>query len=63
MTSMTGCTMPHGDYENSCANITISTYISSDILAPDSCKLEADCNTMYIGLPTVHNVVYTYHKI
>jgi hypothetical protein len=63
MTLMTGCVMPHGDYENSCENITVSTYISSDSFAPESCRLEADCKTMFSGLPAIHNVIFLPQNI
>lgn len=52
------CITPSGDYESSCTGISVQPYISTDKLVPPTCRLDADCATMFIGLPPNHNTIY-----
>jgi hypothetical protein len=52
------CITPSGDYEGSCTAISVQPYVSVDELVPPTCKLDADCATMFTGLPPSHNTVY-----
>ena len=47
-----------GDFLNSCINVIIEEYNSSDENAPSMCKVIADCKTMFEGLPNKKNEVY-----
>jgi hypothetical protein len=57
LTDLSGCIEPLGDYLNTCNNIEMSLYRSTDSYVPNMCKLTADCeSTMY--LDDVHNEIY-----
>lgn len=47
-----------GDFLNSCINVIIKEYNSTDENAPSMCKVTADCKTMFEGLPNKQNEAY-----
>jgi len=56
--SSPACRRPSGDYEGSCSPNELAPYYSSDPNVPAGCVLQTDCNTMFSGLPRVHNEIY-----
>lgn len=52
------CITPSGDFTNSCSDIAINKYLSSDPNLPSICQLTALCPTMYSGLPLQSNEVF-----
>ena len=58
MSEFIGCVQPTGDYHTSCSNVNLETYVSPDPLVPKACLIEADCQTIYSGLPPIHNIIY-----
>ena len=58
MLEFIGCVQPTGDYLTSCSNVNLETYVSPDPLVPKACLIEADCQTIYSGLPPTHNIIY-----
>ena len=47
-----------GDFLNSCINVIIKEYNSTDENAASMCKVTADCKTMFEGLPNKQNEAY-----
>lgn len=56
--ALSGCIMPSGDFLNSCTNINLTPYHSSDLYVPVLCKLTADCDSFSNYRPDVHNEIY-----
>jgi len=52
------CELPGGSYLGSCHNVTSHLYHSSDPNVPESCVLEASCNTIIPSIPPQPNVFY-----
>ena len=58
-TSVKGdCYEPIGDYLQTCKDIAIEPYVSTDPRVPVGCVLTADCPTMFSGLPPMRNEIY-----
>ncbi len=52
------CELPEGSYFGSCHNITSHVYQSTDSNVPESCVLEARCDTIIPSIPPQPNVFY-----
>lgn len=58
LASEVDCVMPKGDFRNSCTDIVIKSYLSTDPNVPATCMLTASCPTMFTGLAPVDNKVF-----
>lgn len=56
--ALSGCIMPSGDFTQSCANINLTPYHSTDLYVPVLCKLTADCDSFSDYRPDIHNEIY-----
>jgi hypothetical protein len=53
------CPHPQGSWKDSCHNITLTPYISTDLYVPtDSCLLRTQCNTIIPSIPPCENSIY-----
>lgn len=52
------CRMPKGNFKDSCTDIVVKRYLSSDPLVPATCHLKALCATEFAGLSPVQNEAF-----